>query len=90
VLLTGLAAAAVFAAGLPAARGDLDPTFGSGGKVTTDFGGSEIGWGVAVQRDGRIVIAGDRLDPAGLLRTSPSRDTYPTGRSTRASEAAVS
>lgn len=60
--LTGLAAAGVLAAALPAARGDLDPTFGSGGKVTTDFGGSEIGSAVAVQRDGRVVVAGGRAD----------------------------
>ena len=57
-LLMGLVAAALFATALPAARGDLDPTFGSGGKVRTDFGGSEIGWVVAVQRDRRIVVAG--------------------------------
>jgi uncharacterized delta-60 repeat protein len=58
-----LGAGAVLAGALPAARGDLDPTFGSGGKVTTDFGGSEMGWAVAVQRDRRVVVAGDRLDP---------------------------
>jgi uncharacterized delta-60 repeat protein len=48
---------------LLAARGDLDPTFGRGGKVTTDFGGSEVGWAVAVQRDRRVVVAGYELDP---------------------------
>jgi uncharacterized delta-60 repeat protein len=62
VVLIGLAAAGLLAAALPAARGDLDPTFGSGGKVRTDFGGSEIGWAVAVQRDRRIVVAGGRSD----------------------------
>jgi uncharacterized delta-60 repeat protein len=45
-----------------AARGDLDPTFGSGGKVTTDFGGNEMGWAIAAQRDGKVVVAGDRFD----------------------------
>jgi uncharacterized delta-60 repeat protein len=52
--------ALLFPALLPAARGDLDPTFGSGGKVRTDFGGSEIGWAVAVQSDMRVVVAGGR------------------------------
>jgi uncharacterized delta-60 repeat protein len=62
-VLTGLATAGVLAASLPAARGDLDPTFGSGGKVTTDFGGNETAWGLAVQPDARAVVAGTRFDP---------------------------
>jgi uncharacterized delta-60 repeat protein len=50
-------------AGLPqqaqAAPGDLDPSFGIGGKVTTDFSPG-IGWAysVAIQADGKIVAAG--------------------------------
>jgi uncharacterized delta-60 repeat protein len=62
VVLCGVGAL-LFPALLPAARGDLDPTFGTGGKVRTDFGGSEIGWAVAVQRDRRIVVAGSRSGP---------------------------
>lgn len=58
-----VALSAVGVASLEAARGDLDPTFGSGGKVTTDFGGVEMGWGIALQRDGKAVVAGDRFDP---------------------------
>ena len=40
--------------------GSLDATFGIGGKVTTDFGGAtdDRGYGVAIQADGRIVVAG--------------------------------
>lgn len=39
--------------------GSLDPTFGSGGFVATDFfGGEDIPGGVAIQPDGRIVVAG--------------------------------
>jgi uncharacterized delta-60 repeat protein len=41
-----------------AAPGDLDATFGSDGKVTTDFGGSDGASAVAIQSDGRIVAAG--------------------------------
>jgi uncharacterized delta-60 repeat protein len=48
---------------LAAARGDLDPTFGTGGKVSTDFGGNEEAWAVAAQRDGKAVVAGGRFDP---------------------------
>src|SRR6266487_636959 len=38
--------------------GTLDPTFGSGGKLLTDFGGQEMAYGVRVQADGKIVAAG--------------------------------
>ena len=62
VVVAALVTAGFVPAGLSAARGDLDPTFGSGGKVMTDFGGTEIAWAVALQRDGRIIVAGDRLD----------------------------
>jgi uncharacterized delta-60 repeat protein len=55
--------ALVFPTLLVAARGDLDSTFGTGGKVVTDFGGNETAWGVAVQSDGKAVVAGTRFDP---------------------------
>jgi uncharacterized delta-60 repeat protein len=61
VVLVGLCAL-MFPALPTAARGDLDATFGSGGKVTTDFGASEVGWAVAVQRDKKVVVAGHRWD----------------------------
>ncbi len=41
-----------------AAPGDVDPTFDSDGKVVSDFGSDERAEGVAVQPDGRIVVAG--------------------------------
>jgi uncharacterized delta-60 repeat protein len=41
-----------------AAAGDLDPTFGTGGKVITDFGGADVGRAIAVQADGKVVVAG--------------------------------
>ncbi|HEX8292407.1 MAG TPA: Calx-beta domain-containing protein [Pyrinomonadaceae bacterium] len=40
------------------AAGGLDPTFGAGGLVTTDFGGAETASAVAVQADGRLVVVG--------------------------------
>jgi uncharacterized delta-60 repeat protein len=42
-----------------AAAGDLDPTFGTGGKVTTDLRRStDIANAVAVQTDGKLVVVG--------------------------------
>ena len=41
--------------------GQLDTTFGSGGRVTTGFGSNGVALisGVVVQIDGKIVVAGD-------------------------------
>jgi len=39
-----------------AAPGDLDATFGTGGKVTTDFGGFEQANAAALQADGKIIL----------------------------------
>ena len=50
------------------ADGTLDTTFGTGGKVTTDFtGGSDGANGLAIQADGKIVVAGhsSRSDVTG-------------------------
>ena len=42
-----------------AAAGDLDPTFGVGGKVTTDLGRStDLANAVALQADGKLVLVG--------------------------------
>jgi uncharacterized delta-60 repeat protein len=38
--------------------GSLDPTFGSGGKVSTDFGGFDAANAATLQPDGKIVAAG--------------------------------
>ncbi len=43
--------------------GTLDTTFGSGGMVTTDFGGSaDAGFSMAIQPNGKIVVAGRRAE----------------------------
>jgi uncharacterized delta-60 repeat protein/CSLREA domain-containing protein len=53
-----------------AAPGDLDPSFGNGGKVTsTDFGGSAI----AIQSDGKVVAVGVFFPPAGAFEFSLAR-----------------
>jgi uncharacterized delta-60 repeat protein len=40
------------------ADGTLDTEFGSGGTITTDFGGDDKANALALQRDGQIVVAG--------------------------------
>ncbi|PYP90004.1 MAG: hypothetical protein DMF61_02040 [Blastocatellia bacterium AA13] len=46
--------------------GDLDASFGSGGVVTTNFfGGFDIAQSMAIQGDGKIVVAGSAGGPTG-------------------------
>jgi uncharacterized delta-60 repeat protein len=46
--------------------GSLDPTFGTGGKGITDFGGNvDIARGVVLQSDNRIVAAGSTINTPG-------------------------
>lgn len=52
-----------------AAAGDLDPTFGSGGKVVTDFvGGFDTAYALTIQSDGKIVVAGQASSDFALAR----------------------
>ena len=39
-------------------EGRLDPHFGDRGVVTTDFGGLDDPWALALQPDGKVVVAG--------------------------------
>lgn len=48
-----------FAIACYSSDGSLDSSFGTEGRVTTDFGGDEIGRGVAFQLDGKIVVVGE-------------------------------
>ncbi len=48
--------------------GSLDPSFGNGGKVTTDFGGDDAAFAVALQADGKIVVAGFSFGQVALAR----------------------
>ena len=54
--------------------GQLDPNFGSGGKVVLDWTPvdpvSEAARAVATQADGKMVIVGDALDAAGPSTSS--------------------
>jgi uncharacterized delta-60 repeat protein len=43
-------------------NGSLDPTFGQGGKLLTDFSGElDIAWALVLQRDGKILAVGDSI-----------------------------
>jgi uncharacterized delta-60 repeat protein/uncharacterized repeat protein (TIGR01451 family) len=46
-------------------NGSLDTTFGTGGQVTTDLGGSDSPLDIAIQADGRIVVVGIVEDASG-------------------------
>jgi len=50
------------------ANGAGDPTFGSDGWVTTDLGASYFGGRIAVQSDGKFVVAGTSDKNAALAR----------------------
>jgi uncharacterized delta-60 repeat protein len=43
------------------APGDLNPTFGVGGKVTTDFGNADAAFALVLQPDGKLVAAGHSI-----------------------------
>ncbi len=47
------------------APGNLDTTFGFGGKVITNIGGSDTAYGVAIQADGKIVVVGETYNNNG-------------------------
>jgi len=66
-----------------AADGSLDPNFSGDGMVTTDFGASDVAYGVAALADGRLLAAGNdgqrtllaRYDSHGTLDTFSTLDT---------------
>ena len=59
--ITGLALVLATAPAARTAPGDLDPTFGGDGVVRTDLTPAEDdGYAVAIQPDGKIVVAGEK------------------------------
>jgi uncharacterized delta-60 repeat protein len=59
-----------FAVARYTAAGRLDEHFGGGGKVVTDFGGDDRASSVAIQQDGKIVVAGSARGPGVARYTS--------------------
>ena len=58
--------------------GALDQTFGTGGKVTTDFRRPSTAFAVALQPDGRIVAAGGDSGGIALARYNANGSLDPT------------
>ena len=59
--------------------------FGNGGKVTVDFGGDDFAYDIALQPDGKIVLAGEALGLFGVARlqndlTPPAATATISGR----------
>ncbi|HEX2023409.1 MAG TPA: delta-60 repeat domain-containing protein [Acidimicrobiales bacterium] len=54
--------AAAFAVVRYNANGTLDPTFGTGGKVITAVGANDFAAAVAIQPDGKVLVAGNTSD----------------------------
>jgi uncharacterized delta-60 repeat protein len=53
--------------------GRLDPAFGTGGRVTTDLSGDyDIPFALAIQKDGKIVVAGAAVSDFALVRYNPN------------------
>ena len=58
--------------------GSLDATFGTAGKVITDFGGSDGAHDVGIQADGKIVVAGLSGDRFAVARYRTDGSLDPT------------
>jgi uncharacterized delta-60 repeat protein len=65
------------------ANGSLDPSFGSGGKVDTVATGSQSGYAMTVQADGRIVVAGPGQSGNRKMRVRATWRTAPPTRPSR-------
>src|SRR5205085_6845061 len=72
LLAVGLGLLARAASPVLAAPGDLDPRFGTAGRVATDFGGGEFANAIAIQKDGKIVLVGSIL-PGGTVHFAMAR-----------------
>ena len=62
-----------FAAARYSPDGALDPTFGKGGKLTLDLGGTDRAEDVTIQSDGKIVIAGSSRRTGGVKSVALAR-----------------
>ena len=59
--------------------GALDTTFGGDGRTTVDFGGEDSAFSVALQADGRIVVAGDTTVGTDFAVARLQGDPPPSG-----------
>ena len=72
-LLAAFAFVGLFGQAVRAADGDLDPSFGSGGKVITDINGVDNLNEIALQPDGKIVAAGSYRLTNGVAHIALAR-----------------
>ncbi|MEH1825775.1 MAG: DUF4347 domain-containing protein, partial [Nostoc sp.] len=49
-------------------NGSLDASFDSDGKVTTDLGSTDVAYSIALQADGKIILAGKRSNDFAVVR----------------------
>jgi uncharacterized delta-60 repeat protein len=78
-LLLSLLILLVAAPAASAAPGDLDPSFGSGGMVKLLESNEEsYAEGIAIQPDGKIVLAGEEKGNAVVLRLLPNGQPDPS------------
>ena len=59
-------------------RGTPDPTFGTGGRVSTRAGRESVGLGMALQPDGRIILVGSTTPQAGSVEQVSAAVRYET------------
>ena len=85
VIAVGIALSCCLNKTVEGAAGDLDPLFGSGGVVTTDIASSSDSGGiVALQPDGKIIVAGSAQNlsngqlSVALVRYNPNGSLDPT------------
>ena len=75
-LLAAIFVSLVLSAAAQATPGDLDPAFSVDGKTTTDFGDFDVGLGVALQVNGKILAVGGATGAGGqdfsLARYNPN------------------
>ena len=75
--VAALATLVLLIGGIPSAQaspGDLDTGFSSDGKVLTDIGTADSGRAVAIQADGKVVVAGSASSSATATpRTTPGQ-----------------
>jgi uncharacterized delta-60 repeat protein len=68
IVVAGWTGSGDFAIARYSPDGSLDTTFDGDGKVTSDLGGSEVGTGIAIQSDGKVIVSGSSGGQFALAR----------------------
>jgi uncharacterized delta-60 repeat protein len=77
ILVAGLTTEFDFAVARFLPGGALDAGFGSGGLSQVSFGGIDLAWAIALQPDGRILVAGQAFTSIGVARLLPDPPVVP-------------